>query len=281
MYPGPAGCAHAVPGAVLKTPVPTHTLRARARLGRRFFQALRQGGQPAPRTVAWTTSSRSIAICITRAWNHGRAHTGGGKNTIPMSPFLPNLSHYDRLVMFADVRKYHPEWQRLSVWVGRGTLRRFDRSIQALYKRCKHPTKNARFPRFKPRHRWKSIEIVNTQSSGSEGTTVSPRHSNFTRPSGRPSTIGAQLTRLRTYSPARAFMLDRSFPDQRTCLRALGYQDKRGVPKGRRPVSQSSMPKHRSCSGRWLFLSAAFRTVLNVRALRWSGFHPSDHRTHR
>ena len=31
----------------------------------------------------------------------------------------------------------------------------------AFYKRCKHPSKKAGFPRFKPRHRWKSIEIVN------------------------------------------------------------------------------------------------------------------------
>ncbi len=63
--------------------------------------------------------------------------------------------------MFTDVRKDLPEWQRLSVWVGRGTLRRFDRTIQAFYKRCKDPSKKAGFPRFKPRHRWKSIEIVN------------------------------------------------------------------------------------------------------------------------
>ena len=63
--------------------------------------------------------------------------------------------------MFTDVCKDLPEWQRLSVWVGRGTLRRFDRTIQAFYKRCKDPSKKAGFPRFKPRHWWKSIEIVN------------------------------------------------------------------------------------------------------------------------
>ena len=44
--------------------------------------------------------------------------------------------------------------------VGRGTLRRFDRTVQAFYKRCKDPSKKAGFPRFKPRHRWKSIEVV-------------------------------------------------------------------------------------------------------------------------
>ncbi len=76
-------------------------------------------------------------------------------------PLELNQSHYDRLRMFTDVRKDHPEWQRLSLRVGRGTLRRFDRSIQAFYKRCKDPSKKAGFPRFKPRHRWKSIEIVN------------------------------------------------------------------------------------------------------------------------
>ena len=78
----------------------------------------------------------------------------------PLPPEL-NQSHYDRLVMFTDVRKYHPEWQRLSVWVGRGTLRRLGRAAQAFYRSCKDPSKKAGFPRFKPRRRWKSIEIVN------------------------------------------------------------------------------------------------------------------------
>ena len=78
----------------------------------------------------------------------------------PLPPEL-NQSHYDRLVMFTNVRKDHPEWQRLSLQVGRGTLRRLDRTIQAFYKRCKDPSKKAGFPRFKPRHRWNSVEIVN------------------------------------------------------------------------------------------------------------------------
>ncbi len=58
-------------------------------------------------------------------------------------------------------KEHHPEWDRLSLQVGRGTLRHFDRTVQAFYKRCKDPSKKAGFPRFKPRHRWKSIEIVN------------------------------------------------------------------------------------------------------------------------
>ena len=40
-------------------------------------------------------------------------------------------SHYDRLKMFTGVRSDLPEWERLSVKVGRGVLCRFDRTIRA------------------------------------------------------------------------------------------------------------------------------------------------------
>ena len=82
----------------------------------------------------------------------------------PLPPEL-NQSHYDHMQMFTDVRKDLPEWERLSIGVGRGTLRRLGRTIQSFYERCKDPSKKAGFPRFKPRHRWKSIEIVNAQRS--------------------------------------------------------------------------------------------------------------------
>jgi len=75
-----------------------------------------------------------------------------------------NMSLYDRMKMFTDVRKDHPEWGNLSVNVGRGVLRRFDRTIRSFYKRCAEG-KNPGFPRFKPYRRWRSIEIPNATPS--------------------------------------------------------------------------------------------------------------------
>ena len=73
-------------------------------------------------------------------------------------------SHYDRLKMFTGVRQDHPEWQRLSVKVGRGVLARFDRATRAFYKRCGEGKKPG-FPRFKSRHRWHTIEIPDASPS--------------------------------------------------------------------------------------------------------------------
>ena len=66
--------------------------------------------------------------------------------------------------MFTGVRGDLPEWGRLSTRVGRGVLRRFDRATKAFYKRCKEGH-NPGFPRFKPRHRWRSIEIPDASAS--------------------------------------------------------------------------------------------------------------------
>ena len=63
-----------------------------------------------------------------------------------------NPSLYDRMKMFTDVRRDHPEWGRLSVKVGRGVLCRFDRTVQAFYKRCAEGKKPG-YPRFKSRRR--------------------------------------------------------------------------------------------------------------------------------
>ena len=49
--------------------------------------------------------------------------------------------------------------------MGRGVLSRFNRTIQSFYDRCKNPSKKAGFPRFKPRQRWESIEVVNAHRS--------------------------------------------------------------------------------------------------------------------
>ena len=75
-----------------------------------------------------------------------------------------NQSHYDRVKMFTDVRQEHPEWERLSVMVGRGVLCRFDRATLAFYKRCAEGKKPG-YPRFKPRHRWRTIEIPDASPS--------------------------------------------------------------------------------------------------------------------
>ncbi len=74
-----------------------------------------------------------------------------------------NQSLYDRMRMFTDVRRDLPEWDRLSVRVGRGVLRRFDRATSAFYKRTAEG--KARYPRFKPRHQWRSLEIPDPSPS--------------------------------------------------------------------------------------------------------------------
>ena len=68
-------------------------------------------------------------------------------------------SHFDRMRMFTGVREDRPEWAAVSVKVGRGVLRRFDRTVQSFYKRCADG-KRPGFPRFKPSRRWRSVEIV-------------------------------------------------------------------------------------------------------------------------
>ncbi len=75
-----------------------------------------------------------------------------------------NLSLFDRMMMFTAVRADHPEWERLSVKVGRGVLVRFDRTVASFYERCREG-KNPGFPRFKPSRRWRSIEMPDPSPS--------------------------------------------------------------------------------------------------------------------
>ena len=84
----------------------------------------------------------------------------------PEDPFPQELSqsHYDRMKMFTDVRSDHPEWERLSVKVGRGVLGRFDRATRAFYERVREGKKPG-FPRFKSRQRWRSVEIPDASPS--------------------------------------------------------------------------------------------------------------------
>lgn len=94
----------------------------------------------------------------TYAW--WREHNPG----VEKFPKELNQSHYDRAKMFTGVRADHPEWQGLSVNVGRGVLCRFDCATRAFYKRCAEGKKPG-YPRFKPRHRWRTIEIPDATAS--------------------------------------------------------------------------------------------------------------------
>ena len=73
-------------------------------------------------------------------------------------------SKYDLMKEFTGVRSDRPEWERLSVQVGRGVLCRFDRTVQSFYRRCAEG-ENPGFPRFKPARRWRTIEIPDVTSS--------------------------------------------------------------------------------------------------------------------
>ena len=71
-----------------------------------------------------------------------------------------NRSRYDLFKMFTQVRKEDPRWSALDTKVGRGVICRFDRTTKSFYKRCAKKGTKPGYPRFKPRHRWRSIEIV-------------------------------------------------------------------------------------------------------------------------
>ena len=73
-------------------------------------------------------------------------------------PSKLNQSKYHLMRQFTGVHEDIAEWNRLSVKVGRGVICRFDRVGAAFYRRCKEGKKPG-FPRFKPRHRWRSIKI--------------------------------------------------------------------------------------------------------------------------
>ena len=75
-----------------------------------------------------------------------------------------NYSKYDLFKMLNGVRKDHPEWERLSVEVGRGVITRWDRTKEAYFKRCREGEKPG-YPRFKPAHRWRSLELPNPKKS--------------------------------------------------------------------------------------------------------------------
>ena len=72
----------------------------------------------------------------------------------------PSSSYFDNAALFAQMRKDDPFWNQLASDVGRGVLKRFHKSIDDFYKRCKTPGKKPGYPRYKSGARWRSFEIV-------------------------------------------------------------------------------------------------------------------------
>ena len=94
-----------------------------------------------------------------------REHNPGDDQTFPKEL---NRSRNDLCMMFTQVRREDARWDGLDTRVGRGVICRFDRTIRAFYDRCKKQKKDGKkpgFPRFKPRHRFRSIVIVDPSLS--------------------------------------------------------------------------------------------------------------------
>ena len=96
----------------------------------------------------------------TYAW--WREHNPGDDQKFPKDR---QRSLYDLFKDFTQVRAEDPRWDGLDARVGRGVIRRFDRTTKAFYDRCaKGQTPG--YPRFKlSRHRYKSIEIPDASPS--------------------------------------------------------------------------------------------------------------------
>ena len=76
----------------------------------------------------------------------------------------PSVSKYELYKLLTGVRADRGDWEAVAVQVGRGVISRFDRATQAFYDRCQNGGKPG-FPRFKPRQRWRSVEIPDPTAS--------------------------------------------------------------------------------------------------------------------
>ncbi len=94
----------------------------------------------------------------TYAWwrEHHPKHPDPDKD--PKFPAGRRQSKTDLEAQFTRVRKDRPEWGRMHSRVGRGVIRRFDRTRQAFYQRCTAGDRPG-YPRFKTAARWRTIEI--------------------------------------------------------------------------------------------------------------------------
>ena len=70
-----------------------------------------------------------------------------------------SITYYDQCRSLTGVRSDLPEWEAMSLEVGRGALRRVDRAFQSFFRRVRAGEKPG-FPRFKSRHRFNTIEIA-------------------------------------------------------------------------------------------------------------------------
>ena len=84
-----------------------------------------------------------------------REHNPGDGQQLPARL---NYSRYTLFKTFTQVRTEDPRWAGLDTRVGRGVICRFDRTREAFYRRCEQGGTPG-YPRFKPRHRYKSVEI--------------------------------------------------------------------------------------------------------------------------
>ena len=73
-------------------------------------------------------------------------------------------SLFDRMKAFTVTRNADPFWQNVSVYVGRGVLSRADRAKKAFYRRIREGDKPG-YPRFKPRHRYRTIQLEQVSPS--------------------------------------------------------------------------------------------------------------------
>ena len=109
--------------------------------------------------------SAEMYNALLESWKGGyawwREHNPGDARRFP-----PELrrSRYDLFKMFTQVRREDVRWGGLDARVGRGVIRRFDRTRTAFYDRCRAGGKPG-YPRFKSRHRWRSIEIPDASAS--------------------------------------------------------------------------------------------------------------------
>jgi len=91
-----------------------------------------------------------------------REHNPGADEKFPRDR---NMSRYDLMRMFTQVKAEDDRWAGLDTRVGRGVICRFDRTRQAFYDRCQTASKKPGFPRFKSHRRWRSIEIPDASPS--------------------------------------------------------------------------------------------------------------------
>ena len=76
----------------------------------------------------------------------------------------PSVSKYDLYKLFTGVREDRADWAAVAFQVGRGVISRYDRAVRSFYDRC-HKGDKPGFPRFKPRSRWRSVEIPDPTAS--------------------------------------------------------------------------------------------------------------------